>query len=150
MFTLELVPGGHERISGTAALDVCRRLGIADSTWIVWERNKGIVGYKEPSCEVDENFARAWFTPEQTTSGANIPLAMLTRGDVRYCNESNTWAICLADLSPERIKQLYIACRFAGCRAEVERLTQERDALKDRLAHYEPEPEPELGPDDDC
>lgn len=124
---LELV---YKNLSGLEALDKRRVLGLPDGDSLTFTTNTNQSGFRIPYLNIDEGFARAWFGSEQITSYAKVPMEMLVKGDVQFCNESNDYAVTFANLTPERIKELYVAVRFAACREQVARLQQELDTLK--------------------
>lgn len=129
MFTISVKLRSCDR-SGLQALDMRRRLGLKDGSYI-W-----IYG-GSASCQVDESFARAWFDSRSNASEAVITNDMLVAGE---CVEEIN-RVQLAPLTPERVKELYLAARFAGCREQVARLTRERDELPAQLEEREEESE---------
>lgn len=138
MFTIRLQLCG-ERLSGLEAVDECRRLGLPDSSELYFaEHDWRQTGAVTPKLEVAEPFARAYFAPQQTDSTASVPRRLLTRGDL-FPISCNPAAVTFGEIAPERIRELYLAVRFAGLEAEVARLTAERDALRERLDETEPE-----------
>lgn len=110
--------------NGVAALDFARRHGLPDSSHLCLT-DSGTLGSGIQQIEVDEAFARAWFSEDQSLSEVKIPTHLLAKGDLRMANENNSWAVTFADLSTERAKELYVAARFASCRAQVKRLKAE-------------------------
>lgn len=132
-FSISLRLAG-ESISGIKALDTSRRLGLKDSNDLYFEPSPSTSGYHAGTARVDESFVRAWFKPEQTEAEAVVPLRFLMAGDVRYCNDCNSHSVTFAEgMSVERAKELYIAVRFAACREQVTKLTDQRDSLREQL-----------------
>jgi hypothetical protein len=134
MFKVQLV-FAEEEFSGLVALEAARRLGLADTS-----RLQGVsryVGYpgsrKLASAEVAEEFARAWFGEKQTESTATVPLALLVAADVSQQPDKNWLFEWAESITPERICELYVAVRFRGCRAQVERLENEVARLATEL-----------------
>lgn len=110
------------QLSGFSALDLSRRLGLADSTSLSNARGHSSTA----QCQVEESFARLWFGDLQTEGTAEVPIDLLSAGDVRYACDG--YAIAFADdLDPARIKELYVAVRFRACREQVSRLQARLD-----------------------
>lgn len=124
---LNLVP---KDINGVVALDRARALGLPDTTHLWFVSGGSQKGAQKVSCEVGEAFARAYFAANHVEEEAIIPEHFLALGDVRMACEGNSYAVTFADLSPARVKELYLAVRFAACRYEVQRLETELDELR--------------------
>lgn len=106
---------------GLQALDFRRLHGLPDGT-NVWLISNGCqAGQQSARVDVPEAFARAWFGQQQVTAEVTIRVELLTRGDLRMACEGNGRAITFADLSPERVQQLYVATRFATLQEQLER-----------------------------
>jgi hypothetical protein len=66
----------------------------------------------------------------KTTSLVTVRPAMLAKGDLQPLDIDISDYATFADLTPERIKELYIAGRFSEERERAERLQQEVDTLR--------------------
>ena len=130
--TLELA---DEQYKGIEARDFARRFGVApeDHYWTGQRISDAFT--REPECEVDEAFARAWFASDQVESTATVPTVLLTFED-RVTPEKIHCRVTFAELAPERIKELYVAVRFRG-------LQQQVDRLKTQIVELGGNPEPE-------
>ena len=122
----------NDNFTGLEAHEIRTRLGLSEGTSAYFTTDYGQSGAHIPCVPVDEAFARAWFTPTQETSSAAVPSSMLVTGDARLATqqEHNNYAITFTELPVERVKELYVAVRFAACRAQVARLTEELAELK--------------------
>jgi hypothetical protein len=129
MFTVKLDLVGYE-LSGLEALDVARRFGLPDTSRVLFTSSRMQKGAHQPQCEVGEAFARAYFGEKQTGADSSVPYRMLAKGDVRLACEGNSSAVTFAELTPQRIQELYLAVRFQACRDQVERLQARIDELE--------------------
>lgn len=120
--------------SGLEALEKRRLLKLEDGTSL---QGSGQVhsGNHEPSCEVNESFARTWFHSTQTYSEATVPFDLLTPTDVKLT--PNGYVATFADIPPERIQELYAAARIRGLISENERLEKKIEELQNEPADDE-------------
>lgn len=99
------------RFTGLQALDFARRHGLPDTAtlYVGSQNTTGVDWYVRVT--VDESFARAWFSPTEQVEEATIPIELLARGDL-VTVEGRPQVCGLAQLSPERAKELFVASRF--------------------------------------
>lgn len=127
MFKIKLeLPSVH--FSGRQALAVCRKFGLNDNTHIHLSSSRVVSGWHEPSCEVSEQFAAKWFTETQTEATVTIPESLLMNGDLRF-NNSNGYAVTFANITDERIIELFESARILGLKSEIERLKNQIENL---------------------
>jgi hypothetical protein len=125
MFKITIsLSGGY--VTGLEALEKRRLLGLPDGVGLS-VAGRVVTGCHEPSCDVDEHFARTWFGRSQASSDADIPVRLVQSGDVKAIG---TNAMTFADITPERIRELYVAARIQGIMGENERLKQKLAALE--------------------
>jgi len=135
MFTVSITLSEWQ-CQGIEALDKRRAWGIREGTHIsLGDPNQSGIRWRLET-ETSEEFARAWFRKDLDHSSCTIPVELLAKGDVAQC-EANNYAVGFAELTPERTKELYVAARFHATRQQVERLTEERDELFDKLEELE-------------
>lgn len=142
MFSISIKLAKSESLSAIRALDFRRKFGLADGTQLSFtaaiDNGRNVI----LQAPVSEGFARAWFDGG-VTSLAEVPVAFLQPGELELVKwvigqgnvadpEGDT-ASLVTTLSPERIVELYIAVRFAACRAQVSRLSEKVEELKAKL-----------------
>jgi hypothetical protein len=130
VFTLKAELAPFE-LHGIEAVDTCRRLGLPPFARIV-DAGQHAFGTREVRCTVGEKFARLWFQPSQVEAVVAVPLRHLVPGEVRFAKVGDR-ALCLENLSPERIQSLYIASLVSECRARAARLEVELADVRQRL-----------------
>jgi hypothetical protein len=111
VFDICLVMRDGFRLSGLDALDWRRARGLPDGTRVVFDRNGVKAG-------VGEAFARAYFGRTQTVSTMVVPPDLLAAGDLRPANY-NDEIVTFVELTPERVRELWLAAYTAELRAAV-------------------------------
>ena len=96
---LQLIQGGRV-VTGLGALDLSRRLGLTESTYL------RITDSLTPDFPVDERFARAHFGPNDVRVTREIDVNALVEGDLL---PSGSWN---PKMTLERAKELWLAGRI--------------------------------------
>jgi len=110
LFTIKIQLADFNALSGLEAVDFCRKYGLpvnvsVEQLWTTDRRNK------EQVAKVDEAFARLYFNRNSVLMVEEVPVTMLVPGDLVLAAEKSS-AVMFDDLSPERIKELWLAARF--------------------------------------
>jgi hypothetical protein len=123
----------RERFDGINALDFCRRLRLPESSNVQF--TDGIAdhqaGARTAKAQVSEAFARAYFAPDETDSWATVSSRFLVPSDLVRACEGNNYAVTFSkEITAERVQEIYLAVRFAACRAQVAKLKARLDELQ--------------------
>ena len=103
---------------GLNAIDFCRQFDLEPRVKVAPNPYQCSI---EASCPVNEAFARCWFDRNSTEAYATISTDMLMPGELVFDGEY----IELSQLSPERIKELFIAARFNSLKKEKDNASAE-------------------------